>query len=77
MRKFRPYHYGGMADDQNGDYVIFSEAQSAIEQARRDERAKCVAELEAMAQCEHDEGYHGIAKSVFQAARHLAKGLNQ
>ena len=69
MRKFRPYHYGGMVDSPHGDYVLFADAEAAIEQARRDEREKCVAELSALAMKESDE----LAAKVQELQKKLAE----
>lgn len=47
--------YGGLELSSVGCWCLHSDAEAAIEQARRDERAKCVAELSALAMKESDE----------------------
>lgn len=56
----------------DGEYVKFSDAEAAIEQAKRDERAKCVAELR-----EYEKTVHHGQSFIYLASQHLAKGLNQ
>lgn len=76
----RRYEIDGrnLEPDENGGWVPFSDHESAIAEARKQEREKCIEELAAIANKYDDpEDYHRVRWGIRHAADKLKKGLTQ
>lgn len=74
MRKFKSDRCW---EHEDGEFVLDIDAEAAIEQAKKDERAKCVAEINSKAKDLEVQGWKFYGKEFRLLAKELAKGLNQ